>query len=55
MTRKEKKKRRKELLQELDDITRVYNEIYHRAPQVISYYDDLIEKIVQLLKDLGGN
>lgn len=55
MTKKEKKKRRKELLQELDEITSMYNEICHRAPQVISYYDDLIKKIVQLLKDLGGN
>lgn len=53
MTKKERLKKRKELLKDLDFITSVYKELKPRAPQVIACYDELIEKIVEQLKELG--
>lgn len=53
MTKKEKLKKRKELLKDLDYLTLIYNEIKPRAPQVIEYYDQQIERIIEQLKELG--
>ncbi|WP_172920002.1 hypothetical protein [Capnocytophaga canis] len=53
MTKKEKLKKRKELLKDLDYITLMYSEIKPRAPQVIKYYDKQIQRIVKQLKELG--
>ena len=53
MTESQRKKKRKELLKDLDYLTSIYKELSPRAPQVIQYIDEQIERIIEQLKKLG--
>jgi len=53
MTSREKLKKRKELLKDLDYLTMFYKELKPRASQVIKEYDKQIKRIIEQLKELG--
>lgn len=49
----EKEKIRKQLLAELEHLTKYYKEVSVRGKQIKKYYDDEINRIVKALKELG--
>lgn len=49
----EKEKIRKQLLAELEHLTKYYKEVSARGKQIKKYYDDEINRIVKALKELG--
>lgn len=53
MTKKEKIKRRKDLMKDLEYFLSLYNEVANRAPQVKLFYDMEINRIIEELKKLG--
>jgi len=53
MTNRERVKKRKELLKDLDYLTMFYKELKPRAPEVLKEYDKQIKRIIEQLKELG--
>ncbi|WOC50672.1 hypothetical protein BPO_0025 [Bergeyella porcorum] len=49
----EKEKIRKQLLAELEHLTKYYKEVSVRGKQIKKYYDEEINRIVKALKELG--
>lgn len=49
----EKERIQKELLAELEHLTKYYKEVSVRGKQIKKYYDDEINRIVKALKELG--